>query len=59
MTPYPHQLMRVFAGGVRQALEQKRLQQVKPRRTWQPVGKGKGDGARKGKGKKGGGHRRQ
>ena len=54
MTPYPHQLMRVFAGGVRQALEQKRLQQVKPRRTWQPVGKGKGDGARKGKGKKGG-----
>jgi hypothetical protein len=35
-----------------QALEQKMLQQVKPRPTWQPEGKGKGDVAQKGKGKK-------
>ena len=37
-----------------QALEQKMQNQVKPRPTWQPDGKGKGDGALRGKGKKGG-----
>ena len=55
MTPYPHQLMRVFAGGgggpagarAEKAATSEAEADIATR------GKGKGDGARKGKGKKG------